>query len=232
MKYIHRILPATALVLMAGLAHAATILTPPVQYTFGPAQTTIELPVLVDQFDPADFGGAELTSVHIILHGEALSGPGLVECVTGGQASGTCSGTLESSITIDLKLGSTLLTTVIPLTSFVYGPLTPGGSVIVPIASDSKTSSELIFLDPPDGAFVSQFSGNGTVQFNIIGTGLVTTTNGDGFVLSGNPLVGSGYVQIQYDYQSSVVPEPATMTMLGGGLIGLAVIARRKTRKA
>lgn len=46
---------------------------------------------------------------------------------------------------------------------------------------------------------------------------------------SGTALSGTGYAEIVYDYSvTSGTPEPVSMLLLGGGLLGLSIIGRKK----
>jgi hypothetical protein len=67
------------------------------------------------------------------------------------------------------------------------------------------------FYDP----LTSGFGDGGTVSF----TNQFT---------SGGAFDGTGYVQVVFEYDSSSAPEPASMVLIGSGLLALACVARKK----
>ena len=49
-------------------------------------------------------------------------------------------------------------------------------------------------------------------------------------LIQGGVTTSSGGVQVIYSYTNSAVPEPATISLIGGALLGLGVVLRRKKR--
>jgi len=71
-----------------------------------------------------------------------------------------------------------------------------------------------------DGLVVTEWAGSFTTQLNLTPGAIQTTENGGGSILS----TESG--------QFNVTPEPASWTMMAGGLIALAMAAKRRQTRA
>ncbi len=91
------------------------------------------------------------------------------------------------------------------------------------------------------GTFVLEKNGS-LLTLSVLGTGFshsynnVAITNNSEFS-TGSYVFGPGHMEVrltdfQYDTSSTPVPEPATMLLLGSGLMGLAGYGRNKFRKA
>jgi hypothetical protein len=95
--------------------------------------------------------------------------------------------------------------------------LLDGGSLMAAVFTQSTCSGQPIGCRPEDAGVISKAIGAGphvlTFRSYQVGTGGDTTSNPFGLMFSGT---------------APAVPEPATLGMMGAGLIGLAVFGRRR----
>src|SRR5262249_19213848 len=56
------------------------------------------------------------------------------------------------------------------------------------------------------------------------------TTTASGFLLWGGYAIAGGVVGVQYTYSVPTVPEPMTMMLVGGAIVGLGVLMRKRQR--
>ncbi len=76
---------------------------------------------------------------------------------------------------------------------------------------------------------LGSFIGNGTFTFDAVGTADNQTTTGGGNLTALIQTTGTPMVTLTYDYRVST-PEPASMAVIGTGIVGLGVLRRRRAR--
>lgn len=193
-----------------------------VNTTFTPNTLSFTLP----QFDPTL---GTLTGILIEFSAEL---DGNFSATNQSAAAGTLSGTLSATFVLDgpPPLAAPLLT-LNPLSNF--GPINVPAFSTVPFSAPTSSDSDSYATAIP--AELAPFIGLGTIGFDGTATSLVGISSNINPLILEQDLFGEATVTVTYEYDPGVpnVPEPMTMYLMGGGLLGLSLMRRpRKAKKS
>jgi hypothetical protein len=152
---------------------------------------------------------------------------------TGTFMSGMLAGSFKSGMTVSVDITGSLHTielTTGPLTRFTLN--CPSGSMCFNFSSGTVkvlAGTSVVFTDSLSGGLTLKTSNAGSVDAILATmTGITSGSATASFDFSGGKITaGSENVA----FNSSTVPEPGTLFLMGGGLLGLAGTFRRKLVK-
>jgi hypothetical protein len=208
--------------------------------TFGPSVTDYTHILSLQDWNPALFPGQTLTGVVVKFS------------VTDDISNITMSNTSASAQTnFTIKASSDTYfsgapenlwspTSPLTLTLFNSGIISLGNNgVVCPIATPSLTCSNVSY-NPNSVTGTSSYTGINLGLYQGIGTFGITGQTIAGTTFSG----GGGNINllqttnatmnatVTYTYAASQAPEPATMSLFGGALLGIGFFARKRAKKA
>lgn len=140
--------------------------------------------------------------------------------------------TVNASGTMNLTLPDNV-TKLVPTAVFANSAMqtsTPADvfSKFVTLPTATFTGTKPATYTQADSAILSQFTGTGTIGLPVFATAQsqFTTTSGNGF--GSSVTLATATIRLLYRY--SLVPEPASVALMGIGLTGLLLAGRSRTR--
>lgn len=181
---------------------------------------TLNLP----RFDPAL---GTLDRVTLTLSGQIVSSI-FLESLDAEPSTIHASNSMQATATTSLGAFSATATNPVTFNATAYDGVTDfagtsGHTFSSILASGTGTLSTI------DPLKLALFIGLNNFATPIVFSG-TSSSDGSGNLIARFQTLGSGNLSVKYDYtaQAAPIPEPTTMALMGGGLIGLGMLARRK----
>jgi hypothetical protein len=222
---------------------ASSMFAGSITYTgsFGPATTDFSNSVSLLDWNPALFPGQTLTGVVV-----TFKVTDDISNITLTNNSGTIQNSFDVASTSKTffsgapEAGLWFPASPLTLTLFDSGLISLGNSGGNCVIATPTTSCQSVSYNPASVSGTSSYTGvnlalyQGVGSFSINGATLAGTSfSGGGGNLQLNQTTTATFMgTVTYTYSASQAPEPATMSLFGGALLGIGFFARKRAKKA